>query len=256
MLKTTISRKYSSIPDIKNTVNGCIANLNSSGEFLFENKRNTIKLFHMEKIGLDLVVKRYSNKWVDRRLIKAGLKKSKAQKAFENGLLLEKVNISTPSPVAYVEERNGKHLISCYYIYLYTEDVSITPLIEQATPDAEAVKALAAIIARLHENGIVHHDINLSNVLYHNDNGKLEFSLIDINRMTHTGSGLKENDMNVYLDDLVRFTGRLDVFLAVAYEYARIRGFEAEPFVRKLTIKKIRHDANWTRRKKLHRLFH
>ena len=69
-------------------------------------------------------------------------------------------------------------------------------------------------------------------------------------------SGLNENDMNVYLDDLVRFTGRLDVFLAVAYEYARIRGFEAEPFVRKLTIKKIRHDANWTRRKKLHRLFH
>lgn len=255
MLKTTISRKYSSIPDIEKTINGFIANLNNSGEFLFENKRNTIKLFHMEDMGLKFVVKRYSSKWIDRRLL-AGLKKTKARKAFENGLRLEEAGISTPSPVAYVEERNGKQVVSCYYIYLYTEDVSVMPLIEQDVPDAEAVRALAEIIAKLHENGIVHHDINLSNVLYHRENGKLALSLIDINRMTHCNFKLTEKNMTAYLDDLVRFTGRLDIFLAVAYEYARIRGFNAEPFVRRLTIKKIRHDANWTRRKRIHKLFH
>ena len=254
MLKTTISRKYSSLPNIKETINGFIANLNNSGEFLFENKRNTIKLFRMEETGLKLVVKRYSSKWIDRRLM-AGIKKSKAQKAFENGLLLERSGISTPSPVAYVEDRKGKQIVSCFYIYLYTEDVSIMPLIEQEKPDTDAVKALANIIAKLHENGIVHHDINLSNVLYHKENGKLVLSLIDINRMTHSNSEFTEKNMMLYIDDLVRFTGRLDIFLAVAYEYASIRGFNAEPFVRKLTIKKIRHDANWTRRKKLHKLF-
>ena len=146
---------------------------------------------------------------------------------------------------------------ACYYVMAFTPDTALALLLEQPQPDSDAVKALALLLAKMHNNGIVHRDINSTNVLQHTDaDGQLTLTVIDINRMRHRADRQPLTRIADYARDLLRFTGRLDVFLPVAYEYARQRGIETEPFVRKLTKMKIKHDAYSARRKKFHSLFH
>lgn len=255
-LDTTINPRYAASPDVEAEIKSFVSAFESSGETIFQNRRNTIKMFAADSLHREVVVKRYGNKGLLKQFFSL-FKKSKAQKAFDNGLMLEAVGIATPEPIAYVNERSGRWMKACYSVTAYTPDTALTPLLERPLPDAEAVKALARLTAAMHDSGIVHRDLNSSNVLQHTDsNGQLALSLIDINRMRHRADRRPLTRIADYAHDLLRFTGRLDVFLPVAYEYARLRGFDAEPFVRRLTKMKIKHDANWTRRKKFTRLFH
>lgn len=222
-----------------------------TGTIIFQNRRNTIKSFVLAD-GQVLVVKKFNSKG----LVNACLRffsKTKAQKAFENGMTLEKAGITTPTPFAYFEQRNG-YLPSCsYYVSAFTADQSIKPLLEREEPDKQMIESFAALMVKMHTQGIVHHDLNLSNVLYHEENGMYKLSVIDINRMTFKiPEKLTIADCK---DDFFRWTGRLELFLKVACSYAQQRGWDAEAFIRKLATQKINHDKKWTRRKKLHSFF-
>jgi hypothetical protein len=228
------------------------SDFNNKGHVIFQNKRNLIKSFTLDD-GSTIVVKQYSIKGVFSACLRMFVK-SKAQKAFENGITLEHFGISTPTPIAYIEQKRKYLPSKSYYISAFTNDVSIKSLLERNTPDRKMVEAFASLIAQMHIHGIVHHDLNLSNVLYHEENNIYNLTLIDINRMTFKKKG--KLTLDNCKDDFMRFTGRLDVFIAVLYCYARLRGWNAECFVRKQVLKKIKHDANWTTRKKIHSFFH
>ena len=223
-----------------------------TGTIIFQNRRNTIKYFVLAD-GQILVVKRFNYKG----LINACLRifsKTKAHKAFENGMTLERADIATPAPFAYFEQRNGFLPFCSYYVSAFTADQSIKYLLEREEPDKKMIESFAALMVKMHTQGIVHHDLNLSNVLYHEEHGMYKLSVIDINRMT-----LKVPEKLTVAeckDDFFRWTGRLELFLKVAYSYAQQRGWNAEVFIRKLTIQKINHDKKWTRRKKLHSFFY
>lgn len=239
-------------PLVKALTDGLCTEFDRKGTVIFQNRRNVIKSFVLAD-GQTLVVKRFRVKgWLNTCL--RMFARSKARKAYENGLLLERAGIGTPAPVACVEQWNGRVPVCSYYVCAFTPDITIQPLLEGERPDERMVDAFAALMAHMHEQGIVHHDLNLSNVLYREENGTYRLSVIDINRVTMKKRG--ELTLSDSKDDFMRFTGRLDVFLAVAYSYARLRGWDAERFVRKQTAKKIRHDAQWTRRKKIHHFFH
>lgn len=239
-------------PLVKALTDGLCTEFDRKGTVIFQNRRNVIKSFVLAD-GQTLVVKRFRVKgWLNTCL--RMFARSKARKAYENGLLLERAGIGTPAPVACVEQWNGRVPVCSYYVCAFTPAITIQPLLEGERPDERMVDAFAALMAHMHEQGIVHHDLNLSNVLYREENGTYRLSVIDINRVTMKKRG--ELTLSDSKDDFMRFTGRLDVFLAVAYSYARLRGWDAERFVRKQTVKKIRHDAQWTRRKKIHHFFH
>ena len=75
--------------------------------------------------------------------------------------------------------------------------------------------------------------------------GHYTFSLIDINRMKfYTGYP----PMKECVENLTRFTGRMDVFELVAREYVKARGME-ESQVQYFMNGKAEHDRRWIRRK-------
>lgn len=253
-IRTTINGSFENIPNIGSKITRLISQFESDGKIISQNNRNIIKVFTFNEIGENIVIKQYRNNGILQKILSC-FKVSKAYRAFYNGLLLSKRGILTPTPIAFTEERKNGYLKASYYVCLYTKDNTIMPLIERQQPDKTAIKAFAQLLANLHENGIVHHDLNLSNVLYHTGREGVVLSVIDINRLSYRTDEKPVTKENKYSDDLMRFTGRLDIFISIAYEYAKLRKIDIEPFVRRMTLKKINHDMNWTRKKKFHKLF-
>ena len=76
-----------------------------TGTVIFQNRRNIIKSFVLAD-GQVLVVKKFNYKGLLNACLRI-FSKTKAQKAFENGMTLEKAGIATPPPFAYSEQRKG-----------------------------------------------------------------------------------------------------------------------------------------------------
>lgn len=248
--KTFIHQAFQGDAEVRTWVQRLEHDFDLQGEELYRNGRNVLKL-HSLASGQTLVVKQFRLRSAWRRLLALLSRRMKGRKAFEGAMALQQEGFHTPQPVAWVEVRRHGIPHCSFYVSQFTADEPVLPLLERDSPDTAMVEAFADLLAQMHQRGIVHHDTNLSNILYHEEEGHYVLSLIDTNRIGYTpgrpcplwgrGSGKA---------DLMRFTGRLHLFLDVAYRYAQRRGLPAEPFVRRLTVAKIRHDANWTRRKR------
>lgn len=215
-------------------------------EKIYANRRNTLWTCYLEGIG-KVVIKMF--RYDSIRQLRYGLTdKSKARQAYENAIMLMDNGISTPAPVGYVDVEEGRGILFSALVTLYTPDEDISSIIDD---DKDCAIAFAKMVATMHSAGLIHHDMNSSNVLYNKQDGNYNLSVIDLNRMKKKVTLSFEDEM----DDLVRFTGRLDSFINVIYPYAMFMKHDIEPFVRKATLYKIKHDANWTRRKKLKRFF-
>ena len=221
------------------------------GELLACNRRNVIKSFvlsgddggaEQEKI----VVKSFCLKNVLQKIIYSYVVPSKAKRAYLNGLKLVEMGCGTPSPLAYVEKWKKGLLQQCYYVTSYTPDSSIRQPLEVDFNKALA-REFALLMAKMHDNGIVHHDLNFSNVLYHQSGNGYKLSVIDINRMTTKDPArLSWKDC---MDDYVRWTDRKDLFGYVMQEYAVARKLDQEAFMKAVLQMKISHDRAWRRRK-------
>ncbi|MBD9300354.1 MAG: hypothetical protein EGS41_10505 [Prevotella sp.] len=106
----------------------------------------------------------------------------------------------------------------------------------------------AHFVARLHQKGVIDIDLNSGNVFYRlQDDGHYTFSLIDINRMIFYAD-TEYPPLAECMENLTRFTGRMDVFEYVAREYVKARGMD-EGMVQRFVETKKTHDRNWKRRK-------
>lgn len=159
-----------------------VANFGREGKTLY-NARNMIKLVMVD--NHELVFKQYKKLGIIKQLIYK-FRRNKASRAYHNALRLIESGVSTPSPVAFVNEYNGLGLLrQSYYIYEYCND----PLLEtfygtENSFDHDVISAFAFFIADLHGKGIVFKDLNKSNVLVNKkSDNSISFSLIDINRM-------------------------------------------------------------------------
>lgn len=240
-----INPEYNKLPALVSLLEN-ITPESALGEKIYQNRRNTLWSHHIEGIG-KIVIKLFRYDAL-RQLLFCFNKRSKARLAYDNALTLLANGIDTPAPIAFVDVTSGVKVLYSAIITSFTPDEEITIPLEE---DRAFATALADMTARMHRNGILHHDMNSSNILYNKVGNKLNLSLIDLNRMEKKDAVSFKDEM----DDLVRFTGKLDTFVNVIYPYARFMGHDVEPFVRKATTFKIRHDANWTRKKKLKRLF-
>jgi tRNA A-37 threonylcarbamoyl transferase component Bud32 len=111
------------------------------------------------------------------------LRTSKARRSLENALRLKALGVESPTPVAYIEKKNGVRLRESYYISLQVDADDVRQWWEK--PDAkELIHALGHFLAELHAKGIFHKDFSPGNVLYTRDEGgAYHFQLIDLNRM-------------------------------------------------------------------------
>ena len=218
-------------------------------------KRNTIRKVTLD--GRDFVVKCYKRP-NPLASIGYGLQKtSKARKAYLNGLELVKRGFRTPMPYAAVEIWKGLWLKECYYICGVCDaetDLAET-LNKPELCDPYIAEKFATYVAELHKAGIMMIDLNSTNVLFNRQDlllpdAKKWFQLIDINRMKFKEADKGETfSLKQRLENLTRFTGRMDVFEMVAKYYVAASKLPQE--VSTLALKrKETHDRRWRMRKK------
>lgn len=224
----------------------------NEGETLYD-ERNIIKSFNVCIDGNNeekIVVKRYKCPNIIQQIIYSFFRKSKAERAFSYGMQLEEAQISTPLPIAYFEEWKGGLFKYGYYLSGYDNAPAIREeLIEKEDFNKTMAEDFAVFSATLHNKGILHHDLNSTNVLYHRSdcNEHYTFSVIDINRMTFKKGKLTLSEC---LDNLTRFTGRMDLFEYVLQKYITFRELPMEETLQKGIAIKIKHDKDWYRRKR------
>lgn len=222
-------------------------------------ERNIIKSFTLndsdDKKLHQIVVKKYKKPILFQRIIYSFFRQSKAKRAFYNGIAINKRKIETPCSIGYLEQWEKGLFKYGYYVTGYTNASPISErLISPEHIDKDMALAFADFVAVLHTKGILHHDLNSTNVLYNNTGGHYEFSLIDINRMDIKPLG-KELSKKECLNNLTRFTGRMDLFEFVVRQYAIYRNWPIDETVNEAIALKTRHDKRWRQRKAFFKIF-
>ena len=248
----TINDKYKDSAPLKEFMQTLPSVFERDGLLLFK-ARNTIKKFVLSD-GMEIVVKKYKTPIFIQRVVYTFLRKTKAERAYVNAAELMRRGIDTPDNIAWAQEKvNGLFKIG-YFI----SDVNDAPAIEDELCSGDNFnKALAEdfaqFVAKLHSKGIIHKDLNCSNVIYRClSEGNYEFSLIDNNRMKFYPEG-KEPPLKTCIHNLTLFTGDLKVLHQVAVYYTVSRNWDQEDMVPKIINAKIVHDK---RRKINKRILH
>jgi len=250
-----IHSKYRESASLKNFVENISQRFENEGEVIFSGSRNVIKTFCIDPdndVLRHVVVKKFRARNIFQQLAYSSFWASKAKRAYHNGLRLTEMDAnSTPYPIAFAETRRCGLLTQCYYVTVFTEAPSVREQLEKKPFNVSLATSFARFIAKLHDNGIVHHDLNFSNVLYSEEDGEYRISVIDINRMT-TDAALSIEDCK---DDFVRWTDDMKLYEHVMREYARARHLDEERFIKHAFALKRQHDKAWKRRKTFtHRL--
>lgn len=121
--------------------------------------------------------------WIN-RIIYGRLRRGKARRAFDNASRLVDMEIRTARPVAFIEERGILYGRS----YFISEQLGSEWKVLRGAhewPDFDVVaRELACYLARLHRLQVWMKDFSPGNVLLRrSEDGKMDFALIDINRM-------------------------------------------------------------------------
>jgi len=221
-------------------------NFEESGKLLFKG-RNEVRL--MEVDGSRFAVKRFKRRGTFLQLVNR-FRYSKALKSFNNACRLTALGVSTPRAIACIEIRT---VLGCledsYYICEYVDMLPIRDgLREDGVFDREMTQAFARFVAMLHDKGVLHHDLNSTNVMYRHNNGKFDFTLIDINRMTFRAP---EDSLPVEecLLNISRFSSCSEMFRYFVKEYLQVRRLPKRLYERAIVVKQKWDDA-YVRRKK------
>lgn len=241
-----INPKYESL---RTWIEALPGEFEASGIELFR-RRNVLKAYNVG--DLQLVVKRFKPLGLLKGAIYTWFRPGKAVRSYQNALKLMERGIGSPEPVAYIEQPRHGLLHDAYYICLHTEYESVEQRLNRTQPfDAPFGRAFAACVARLHEQGILHFDLNSGNILYRElADGTFDFQLIDLNRMRFMPAG-EPAPMRECLENLTLFTRSLEVHAFVAREYAVVRGLEPDAFVTRASQWKVKHDRNRKIKKKI-----
>lgn len=185
--------------------------------------RNTVKRF--SRPDTNWVVKHYKRPNLIQRIAYTFFKPSKAERAYRYAQILQERGIDTPDGIAYIELKSHGLLSDCYFISPECTDRPIFPeLVETPDYDRTLADELATFFVEMHRKGILHGDLNLSNILYRKEaDGKLHFTVIDTNRSQFKDS-LSRHEC---LHNLMRVTHRRDLLDYIVRQYAALRGWEA-----------------------------
>lgn len=157
-----------------------------------------------------------------------------------NAIELKKRGFSTPHPIAFAEARNSLGILRrCWYVSKYEKSMSYA----ESLPiyGITLTNAFAGFVASLHDNGILHNDLNNSNVRVNvSPQGSFHFSLIDLNRMRIYPKG-KTIPYSKWMKDICKFCSINNEFQQFAFQYLKIRHMP-ESLLNGIIKTKRRHD--------------
>lgn len=190
------------------------------GQTVYEG-RNTVKLFDV--CGRTLVVKRYKRPFIHQRIDYTFIRKSKARRAYEYGMRIRECGIDTPEPIACVEEHKFGLFRTGYFVSSYCGDPDLRVLREN--PLDNLMEAFAHFVVEMHEKGVLHGDLNLSNILYREDESESKgyhFTVIDTNRSRFVA----EPSQRLCLRNMMRISHDRALNEWIVGRYADIRGWD------------------------------
>ncbi len=205
----------------------------SSKEILYQ-KRNTIK-----RVGTQLVVKSFAVPTLFKRLIYT-IFASKARRSF---IYAQRLGNLTPKPVTYIETRKGGLLHKSYYI---SQISPCTHVLKEVIKDPhfpnrmQIFAAFGHFTAILHQQGILHSDYSMGNVLFEPNEQGAQFQLVDLNRMRFG----QKIDCRRGCRNFERIDTDQQALATIAEAYAKARGFDTTKCVQ-LVLK-----MRWRKHKK------
>ncbi len=208
--------------------------------------RNTVKR-HIMPHG-EIAVKQFGNNTFKSLL--HIVVPSKAEKSYHAAIRLTEMGIATPEPLAYGEAR-GKwgRLLDSAYASRYIESQSLEEALK-SQPETTLCN-FAKFASRLHSLGIIHNDLNLTNVRVEAIGRLQKFSLIDLNRTRFKNRPLNPDER---FANLTRFSCLDSAFVHFLECYLLTSGLP-KSMVRKAIKSKIRHDRKVDFNKKIKHLF-
>ena len=187
------------------------------GELLYDS-RNKVKRYRLN--GKDMVVKRYKRPNMIQRIVYTFFKKSKTERAYLFAGMLRERGFDTPHEVAYIEQRKNGLFLDGYFVSLNCSYPPLSELLRKRDFDRHPADELAAYMVELHKKGVLHGDLNLTNILYHTDKkGQYEFTLIDTNRSKFKPAP----DRQECLENLKRLTHSKALLRYIVIQYATLR---------------------------------
>lgn len=189
--------------------------------------RNTLRAIPVPDGGKEWVVKRYKLPNIFQKAAYSVTGRSKARKAYDCGERIDGLGIRTPEVVAMIDCTLRGGLQRCYFVSSMVRTGSLIGMfVDNPVPPADIAAELARFIAELHSRGILHGDLNLSNILYDPAaTGTDRFILIDTNR-TRFVDGWPSDRRCVA--NLVRITHWRPALRMIIEAYARERGWNPE----------------------------
>ena len=195
----------------------------SEGTYIHDG-RNKIKIFEVN--GLRINVKRYRIPLFINRIVYLYCRKTKAERAYEYALELQKKGINTPAPIAYIIEKQNGLLGYSYFISLQVNysrrfyEFGTNPLTEE---NKKILQAFGTYTANLHQQQVYHQDYSPGNILFDIQHKEPEFCIVDINRMQFGPISLQKGCAN-----FARLWGNPEMFRIMATAYAQTRGWDPE----------------------------
>lgn len=208
------------------------------------------KIWRKEISGMTIAIKIYG--YSPLKSIIYSIRKTKARRAFENARTLIARGIATPFPLAFVEKRGFiNRLTGSMYISMYEETEPLEKYIDYG--DRLVLDEFARFTALLHSKGILHHDLNATNVRVTVKDTKVTFSLIDINRMKFASKAVSFS-LQEKLENLTRFSNFDTSYRHFITTYIKCSNLPTEIIKTALEIKK-NHDRKWHNRQRRKNFF-
>jgi len=178
--------------------------------------RNQLKTYRVGE--QEVIVKSFRKPFFLNRIVYTFFRPSKARRSYEYAFRLLEKGVSTPAPIACIEEKKGGLLSRSYYISVFEKNMDhIRSYMAGEKKDDALIRGLAEFISDFHSKGVYFLDISPGNFLQKKENGKFSFSLVDINRMKFKSPLSLKDRYNSFK----RLTRNFEILESVAREYAR-----------------------------------
>jgi tRNA A-37 threonylcarbamoyl transferase component Bud32 len=198
------------------------ATFEREGEVLWAG-RNTVKQYTVH--GTPLVVKRFKRPNIVQRIAYTFFKKSKAERAYLYAALLREKGIDTPHEVAFIEQKAQGLLQDTYFVSAVCNDPEIRDTLRRPDCPEALIRALAAFLVEVHCQGVMHGDLNLTNILFRQEaDGHYHFTLIDTNRSRFLTSATRQD----CLHNLRTLTHERPLLRRILTAYCQLRGWDVE----------------------------
>lgn len=235
-----VSNKYlnllpfiKTIPDI----------FDKEGKTIYEG-RNIIKTFEVD--GEILNVKSFKKPNIINKIVYKYFRDSKAKHSYDYASRLFDLGISTPEPIAYIEEKDIFFSKSYYICKHRSYDYTMWVFIEGGKKYNDLfLHDFCEFMYEIHNQGVYHNDLSPGNILINESNLGFKFDLVDVNRTIFYSLDIKSRSRNfskLYVSERM--------LIDIATSYAKIANYNIDDFV-SMTLKFYQNHMKKVRRKKL-----